>query len=82
MNDKECNVVFKADATNVSGEHCRIELDNERGVFILTDLNSRNGTYLNDIKLEPFVKEQINNGDVFYIASKTNIFKIRIEQSL
>jgi len=79
---KKCNVVFKVDANNISGEHCRIELDPVIETFTLTDLNSGNGTYLNDIKLKPFMKEQLRNGDVLYIASRTNMFKIRIEQSL
>ena len=81
-NSKKCDVIFKVAADNVSEEHCEIERDLEAGLFTLTDLHSEHGTYLNDIRIEPFTKKHLNNGDILYLANKSNMFKIRIEQSL
>jgi pSer/pThr/pTyr-binding forkhead associated (FHA) protein len=47
----------------MSGEHCRI--DESDGRFTITDLNSRNGTYL---RIEG--EQQLNHGDYVFIGRK------------
>lgn len=45
----KCDVVIPHDA--VSRIHCKIELI--KGEFYVTDLNTRNGTTINEVKIEP-----------------------------
>jgi hypothetical protein len=52
------------DDVNVSGRHCILDIQN-RGLFIL-DLDSKNGTYVNDV----FVRDgYVNHGDVLELGN-------------
>lgn len=51
----------------VSGRHARI--DRSGGRFILTDLGSTNGTYLNNRKLEPQAGVELKDGDRISIGN-------------
>ena len=57
----------------VSGKHC--ELSYEDGAVYITDLESTNGTYVND---EPVVRTEIKSGDTLILGK----FKYRINISL
>lgn len=59
----------------ISRVHCKIT--NNNGQFMLTDLDSANGTYVNKVKLSPKQLYQINNGDVIRLANSD--FKIIID---
>jgi pSer/pThr/pTyr-binding forkhead associated (FHA) protein len=51
---RSCDFVIKDQ--NISGVHCKLEVD-IHGQLVLTDLESRNGTYINNEKiLKSFVK--------------------------
>lgn len=56
----------------ISRIHCKIT--NNNGQFMLTDLDSANGTYVNKVKLVPKQPYTINNGDVIRLANSD--FKI------
>lgn len=58
---------------SVSRIHVRI--DNEAGSFTIEDLNSRNGTFVNGERLNPYDKIEISIGDKITIASLDYIFK-------
>ena len=45
----QCNFSLPDDYTGVSSQHCRLDIDPP--VVIVNDLNSTNGTYLNDTKI-------------------------------
>jgi hypothetical protein len=45
-----CDVVLKIDG--LSRQHCRIDLDRD-GNFIITDLGSTNGVFIDNVRLEP-----------------------------
>lgn len=51
---------------NASRHHCLISLGKDKNVFV-TDLNSRNGTYINDEKI---TKIQVHLNDVLQVGSK------------
>jgi pSer/pThr/pTyr-binding forkhead associated (FHA) protein len=53
----------------VSRRHARIRFVNER--YLIEDLESLNGTYLNHRKLVPFVPEVIHDGDEVRFGSLT-----------
>lgn len=57
----------------VSGNHC--ELSFEDGAVYITDLESTNGTYIND---EPVVRAEVKSGDTLILGK----FKYRINISL
>ena len=59
----------------VSRVHCKIT--NSNGQFMLIDLDSANGTYVNKVKLFPKQPHQLNNGDVIRLANSD--FKIVID---
>ncbi len=56
---------------SVSREHCQI-IRQENGSFIIRDLESRNGTYINDGKIasDPVI---LNDGDKITVGSKTEL---------
>jgi hypothetical protein len=56
----------------VSGKHASIRYKD--GKFFLTDLDSSNGTYLNDAK-EPIAREELKDGDVIRVGELTLKFK-------
>ncbi len=73
---QRCQIVYPAKTPGVSGEHLRIHNDGD-GAFTLTDLGSSYGTFFaNGEKLMPNTPYKVHTGDVFYLASKDNGFKI------
>lgn len=52
----------------ISRRHARI--DYADGAFTLTDLTSKNGTYINDAKLEPGRATPLHDGDVITLADE------------
>lgn len=59
----------------ISRVHCKII--NTGNTYKIVDLNSANGTYINNIRLTPEEAYTINNGDVIRLANSE--FKIEIE---
>ena len=47
--------------SSVSGNHAEIEFENER--FFLTDRQSKNGTFVNNIQLNPNTGQHLRVGD-------------------
>ena len=52
-----------------------VRIDNEADSFTIEDLNSRNGTFVNGERLNPYDKIEISIGDKITIASLDYIFK-------
>lgn len=65
----ECSLVVND--KGVSGNHCKIEQVNQRD-YLITDLNSSNGTYLNGKKIN---SEKINFGDIITLGKTRVIFQ-------
>lgn len=51
----------------ISRMHCKVS--NNAGQYMITDLGSANGTYVNKVKLLPNEPHPINNGDVLRLAN-------------
>lgn len=51
----------------ISRSHCKINKKGEQ--YVITDLQSANGTYVNKVKLQPNQPHPINNGDVIRLAN-------------
>lgn len=74
------NLVFGAESDAVSKRHCSLRWDAPRGVFVLEDLGSTNGTYLaNGERLAPRQPRDLRPGDRFYVGDTRNQFEVRME---
>lgn len=58
------------DLPSVSRMHMRIYPGSEQGEYQMEDLNSTNGTFLNEQKLMPYTKTPLHEGDVIRIAGE------------
>lgn len=76
----ECQVVFRPGTPGVSRRHCSISFDAATGDFILTDLGSSFGTFLeNRQKLAQGVPTRLRPGDRFYLGSPENLMSTGLE---
>lgn len=57
----------------LSRKHCRIE--RKKGVYVVVDLSSKNGTYVNDIAVFP--SKVLKDGDVIKIGDVRMVFHHR-----
>jgi len=74
------NLVFTSEADSVSKRHCSIRFDAARGVFVLEDLGSTNGTFLmTGERLTPGQPRDLKAGDRFYIGDQRNQFELGLE---
>ena len=62
---KSLNLSLKEET--VSSKHCRLRFDEDEKWYI-TDLNSTNYTYLDDVKIEPNQEYAVTEGDYIQIA--------------
>ncbi len=60
-------------ADKMSRSHCQFLLD--RNIPFILDLNSRNGTYVNSVKIEPHKKTLLNDGHILMFGERTFVFK-------
>ena len=58
--------------TGISGKHASLRYKDQR--FTITDLDSTNGTYLND-RADPIAREELKDNDVIRIGEVTLKFK-------
>ena len=58
------------DLPSISRLHTRIYPANDQGEYQIEDLNSTNGTFLNEQKLMPYTKTILREGDVIRIAGE------------
>jgi pSer/pThr/pTyr-binding forkhead associated (FHA) protein len=74
------NLVFPAESASVSKRHCTVRWDAPRGVFVLEDLGSTNGTFLaSGERLTPHVPRDLRPGERFYIGDLRNQFEVALE---
>ncbi|MBE9004554.1 FHA domain-containing protein [Fortiea sp. LEGE XX443] len=82
QNSPDIDVSELPDAEIVSRIHAQIVVDGSN--YLIEDLGSSNGTFLNDIKLEPGIASQINLGDRINLGQGHNvtfIFHNKLEHS-
>lgn len=75
-----CSVIFQPGTPGVSRRHCSISWDVASGDFILTDLGSSYGTFLeNKQRLAQGVPTRLRPGDKFYLGSPENLMSTGLE---
>lgn len=76
----ECRIVYAENTPGVSGRHCAIAWDATANEFIIKDLNSTYGTYLDSgMKLDPNRVYRLREGDSFYLGEKANMLRVELE---
>ena len=74
------NLVFTGEATSISKRHCSVRWDAGRGIFLLEDHGSTNGTFLaSGERLLPNQLRELRTGDRFYIGDLRNQFEVATE---
>lgn len=77
---QECAVVYQSNTPGVSGRHASLSFDEASGDFLLTDLQSTYGTYLqNGQKLTPNMAYRLRSGDQFYLGEAGNLLQVDAE---
>ncbi|MGN0465773.1 MAG: FHA domain-containing protein [Lachnospiraceae bacterium] len=76
-NSGECQIVFPKNK-KISRRHCSISYDFGQQYFILTDLNSSNGTWIENERIEPSQPAVLQSGDEFYIGDSSNVFRVEL----
>lgn len=77
---ENCSVIFQQGTPGVSRRHCSISWDAVSGDFILTDLGSSYGTFLeNKQRLAQGVPTRLRPGDRFYLGSPENLMTTGLE---
>ncbi len=67
---KECDV--KLEDINVSRRHCQVRRA-EGGVYILEDLKSKNGTYVNGAPIQHW---NLSDGDLISVGDQKLVYKV------
>ena len=77
---KDCQIMYKEDTPGVSGRHCAITWDGERRCFVVKDLGSTYGTYLDSgMKLEPRQLYRLKPGESLYLGERDNTIRLEVE---
>jgi RsiW-degrading membrane proteinase PrsW (M82 family) len=71
------NGIVVSQCKYVGGVHCRLEVSNGR--LFVTDLTSKNGTYLDDQRLSPNQPMPALNGSLIRLGNEECIFKVLID---
>ena len=73
------DVVFKDGTPGVSERHCSVYWDSNAKDFVVTDLQSRFGTYMqNGQRLAPNVATHLKSGDSFYLGDSSNMMRVEL----
>jgi hypothetical protein len=62
---------FNIPDQRISRRH--VEITNQNGKFFITDLDSRNGTFIGDMKLPPHQPTPVNNSTVVQVGQQTQL---------
>jgi S1-C subfamily serine protease len=70
-----CAVAFSPQTPGGSADHCRVSAAGDS--IMITDVGSTYGTFFeNGVKLTPHKEYALHSGDVFYLGSKDNGFRV------
>ena len=73
-----CQVVLPAGRSGVSRNHCKITFDSSSRMFIIHDLGSTNGTFLeNGQRVPQGVPYAVHPGTKIYLANPSIFFELR-----
>lgn len=74
-----CTIAYREGTPGVSGRHCSVGWNPDTEEFLITDLRSTYGTFLqNGQKLEPNVPYRCRAGQSFYVGDNTNMLRVEV----
>ncbi len=74
-----CTIAYREGTPGVSGRHCSVSWNPDTEEFLITDLRSTYGTFLqNGQKLEPNVPYRCRAGESFYVGESTNVLRVEV----
>lgn len=77
---RDCKLIYDEKTPGVSGRHCAIAWDADRKEFIIKDLGSTYGTYLDSgMKLDPSRIYRLKPGESFYLGDRANTIRVEVE---
>lgn len=75
----QCGLAFPYDAGEVSRRHCSLKFEAERGLFLLEDHDSSNGTFLSGgERLEPGIVYELRPGSRFSLSGTRHWFEVQV----
>ena len=76
----KCSIIYRDDTPGVSGTHCSVAWDAAKHTFVVKDLGSSYGTYLESgMRLEPNRDYLLKPGESVYLGDKTNTLRMEVE---
>lgn len=74
-----CDFVFDNSTNGISRTHCKLEFNQQTGMFILYDLGSSYGTFLgNGVRVPQGQPMALRSGDQFYLADRSCMFMVSL----
>lgn len=74
---KQASIVFPAYVRAISRRHAQLNYDARKRIFLLEDLDSARGTFLeNGTRLLPGKRAKLRSGEKFYLAAPQYIFQV------
>lgn len=74
-----CTIAYREGTPGVSGRHCSVGWNPDTEEFMITDLRSTYGTFLeNGQRLEPNVPYRCRSGERFYVGEKMNMLCVEV----
>lgn len=78
--DSQSNVTFPKNWSYISKLHCSINFDAPTGTFLLQDLKSKNGTFINGARMKPGSTERVTSGTKVYLGKPDSTFVLEIKE--
>ena len=76
----DCKIIYKDGTPGVSGRHCAVTWDPDKVCFIVKDLGSTYGTFMESgMKLEPNKLYSVKPGESIYLGEKVNKIRFEVE---
>ncbi|MFC5470192.1 FHA domain-containing protein [Cohnella suwonensis] len=73
-----CAVLYPYEFADISRVHCTVRYDDARGIFLLEDNGSSNGTFLdNGERLKPGAKVELRSGERFALSDQSQTFEVK-----
>lgn len=72
--DSQCNLAFPIGTVGINNRHCKLVIQNNS--LYLADIGSQSGTFLNGVRLKPMIGFLLKKGDIFWIGSENEKFKV------
>ena len=77
--DSQSKVTFPINWSYISKLHCSITHDGPTGTFLVQDLKSKNGTFINGVRMKPGATERVTSGSNIYLGKPDSTFVLEIK---